>query len=102
MKLMHRIGVVLWLALALAIGQQAGLSHGLAHAAQGMTQEDGAPASSACEHCAACAQLTGMTSVGMPPIAAASGRAVALPAYERSLPTAAPVYFLSRAPPALS
>ena len=102
MKFLRRIGFLLGLALIVAMGQQAGLLHGLAHATERMSQKQDAPAvPPACEQCALFAQLDGMASAGLPPLPAMASHAVAVVHEERSRPIAAPVVFLSRAPPVL-
>ncbi|HUP29306.1 MAG TPA: hypothetical protein VM122_03960 [Usitatibacter sp.] len=103
MKFLRRIGFLLGLALIVAMGQQAGLLHGLAHASERMSQKQDAPAvPPACDQCALFAQLDGMAptvSIALPVVAAP---ALTVTLDERSLPVAAPVVFLSRAPPVLS
>jgi NaMN:DMB phosphoribosyltransferase len=102
MKLLRRIGFILGLALVVAMGQQAGLLHGLAHASERMSQKQGAPAvPPACDQCALFAQLDGMASTPVPPLPEVATHAVVVTREERSQPTAAPVVFLSRAPPVL-
>lgn len=101
-RLLRRFGFLLSLAFALALGQQAGLLHGLAHATERVSQkQDSKPASSACEQCGLCAQLDGPAPAGLPPLAAA-GRCLGAPAFVSSTaPAAATVVFHSRAPPVL-
>ena len=102
MKFLRRIGFVLGLALIVAMGQQAGLLHGLTHATERMSQKQDAPGvPPACEQCALFAQLDGIPSVGLPPLPAMATHTVAVTRTERSQPIAAPVVFLSRAPPVL-
>ena len=102
MKFLRRIGFLLGLALIVAMGQQAGLLHGLTHATERLSQKQDAPAvPPACEQCALFAQLDGMPSVGLLPLPAMATHTVAVTRAERSLPVAAPVVFLSRAPPVL-
>jgi hypothetical protein len=90
------------LALALALGQYAGLLHGLGHASEQLSQKPGTPAKVACDQCFACAQLSGgapsMPAVHEPP-AAHEAHAI-LRHVAASL--AATVVFHSRAPPVLS
>lgn len=59
MKLFRRLGVVLWLALALVAGQHAALLHDLGHAAELTQKQDTKPGQSQCEKCYAFAQLLG-------------------------------------------
>ena len=62
MKLFRRLGVVLWLALALVAGQHAALLHDLGHAAELAQKQDTKPGQSQCEKCYAFAQLIGAPS----------------------------------------
>jgi hypothetical protein len=62
MKYLRRLGVVLWLALALVAGQHAALLHDLGHAADLAQKQDGKPGQSQCEKCYAFAQLVGAPS----------------------------------------
>jgi hypothetical protein len=102
MKFLRRIGFLLGLALIVAMGQQAGLLHGLAHATERMSQKQGTPAvPPACEQCALFAQLDGMPSAALPPLPEMATTAIVVALNERSLPAAAPVVFRSRAPPVL-
>jgi hypothetical protein len=103
MKLMRRFAVLAALAFALAMGQQGGLLHGLAHAGERMSQkQDGKTAPAPCELCALAAQLDG------PPSAAFAAAHVAgalpqAPAFvSQAAPAATRTVFLSRAPPVIS
>lgn len=101
-RLLRRFGFLLSLAFALAMGQQAGLLHGLAHATERIAQkQDSKPASSACEQCGLCAQLDGPASAGLPPLAAAERCVGALALVASPAPATTTVVFLSRAPPVL-
>jgi len=62
MKSLRRLGVVLWLALALVAGQHAALLHDLGHAAELAQKQDSKPGQSQCEKCYAFAQLIGAPS----------------------------------------
>lgn len=103
MRRLRHLGFLLWLALALAMGQQAAALHDLGHATDKIFhQQDSKPAPSKCDECFACAELSGVAStkaIAAPFIAAASPR----PSLrcERSASIAARVAFLSRAPPTL-
>jgi hypothetical protein len=103
MKRLRHLGLFLWLALALTLGQQAAALHGLAHATERFSQrQDSKPAPSKCDECPLFAQLgsaVGSKAPATPVIAAASPRAV-LPS-ERSASIAARLAFHSRAPPTL-
>jgi len=101
-KLLRRFGVLLGLAIALALGQQAGLLHGLAHASERIAQkQDSKPASPLCEQCGLCAQLDGAAACGLPDLAAVEG-SVDAPAFSAlPAPASTTVVFLSRAPPVL-
>jgi hypothetical protein len=104
MKFMRRTGFLLWLTVAMAMGQQALLLHGLAHAREKISQtqkQDAPPASPVCDQCGLYAQLSGMAPTGVPALPALSPAPVAVALDERSVPVAAPVVFLSRAPPVL-
>lgn len=102
MKSLRKTGFLLWLAFALAIGQHAGLLHGLAHAAEKVAQkQDSKPAPVKCEQCSLVAQLTGLS--GTPPQTAfASGDLIEADGWvSRSAPSPTRVAFRSRAPPVL-
>jgi predicted HD phosphohydrolase len=62
MKHLRRLGVVLWLALALVAGQHAALLHDLGHAAELAQKQDSKPSQTQCEKCYAFAQLIGAPS----------------------------------------
>jgi HD superfamily phosphodiesterase len=62
MKSLHRLAVVLWLALALVAGQHAALLHDLGHAADLAQKQDTKPGQSQCDKCYAFAQLIGAPS----------------------------------------
>ncbi|HET7731835.1 MAG TPA: hypothetical protein VFK48_17575 [Usitatibacter sp.] len=99
---LRRLALLLCLAFALAIGQQAMLLHGMAHAVEKMAQKgDPKPATSACEQCALAAQPLGAPGAGLPPVAIAAGHVAALPAASTEAPPRPRIVFLSRAPPVL-
>ena len=102
MRALKHFYAVLLLGLALALGQYAGLLHGLGHATEQLSHKPGTPAKVVCDQCFACSQLSG---------AAPSMPAVPLPPHEHeALPIlhhlavalATTVVFHSRAPPVLS
>jgi hypothetical protein len=103
MRRLRHLGFLLWLALALALGQQAALLHDLAHATgQVSHKQDSKPAPSKCDECGLFAEFSGAASaqaVAAPFVAAASPRAVFL--REQSASIAPRLAFLSRAPPTL-
>jgi len=90
------------LALVLVLGQHAGLLHGLSHATEQISSK-GAPAKVACDQCFACSQLSGgaAPSVHALPPVDVEGAAPPHAGHALRLPDAV-VFFLSRAPPALS
>ena len=103
MRPLRHLGFLLWLALALAMGQQAAALHDLGHAAEKLSHtQDSKPAPSKCDACFACAELSGAAgtkAVAAPFVAAVSP----CPAFheERSASIAPRLAFLSRAPPTL-
>lgn len=102
MHIAKRLYAVLLLGVALALGQYAGLLHGLGHAAEQLSQKPGTPAKVACDQCFACSQLSG----GAPalpalPVPPARHEVLALPQHVAAT-LAATVVFHSRAPPVLS
>ena len=103
MKLVRRFAALAALAFALAMGQQAGLLHGLAHATERLAQkQDGKTAPVPCELCALAAQLDGAPSAGLPPVAFAAAAIETAAFICRVAPAVTRVVFLSRAPPVLS
>ncbi|MGH8674475.1 MAG: hypothetical protein ACREVG_09225 [Burkholderiales bacterium] len=99
---MRKFGFFLWLAIALAVGQHAGLLHGLAHAAEKVAQkQDSKPAQTKCEQCSLCAQLAGAASAPQPSAAVVAGLVPAAPFVVHAAPVVSTVVFLSRAPPVL-
>jgi hypothetical protein len=101
MLLSRRFIRALLLAVALFAGQQMAALHDLAHA-QELLAKSGKPASSGCDLCFACAQLSGGASPSSPvlPIDAAAHVQVAAPLERESL-AASLLAFRSRAPPNL-
>ena len=103
MSRVRRLWSVLWIALALAIGQQAAALHGLSHATERLAQrKDSAPAPQTCDKCFLCAELSSAAGATMPALPAVG--AVHTPA-DAPLPHDAAIAprlaFNSRAPPAL-
>lgn len=103
MRSLRHLGFLLWLALALAMGQQAAALHDLAHATGKISHsQDSKPAPSKCGECGLFAEFSGAAStkaVAAPFVAAASPRAAFI--REQSASIAARLAFLSRAPPTL-
>jgi hypothetical protein len=102
MRIFRHLGILLCLAFAFAIGQQASLLHALGHATEQLQHKgDGKVPKLACEQCALSASSGGMPAAGMPPVAMvqgeveAEGRATAFVAVRRI------AVFRSRAPPVL-
>jgi len=103
MSRVRRLWSVFWVALALAIGQQAALLHDLAHATERLAQrKDSAPAPQTCDKCFLCAERSSAAGATMPalPVVGAihAPAAVRLPHDAAIAPRLA---FHSRAPPAL-
>jgi hypothetical protein len=90
------------LALVLVLGQHVGLLHALSHATEQVSSK-GAPAKVACDQCFACSQLSGgaAPSVHAVPRCTLDDAPHVQAGHAIPLPDAV-VYFLSRAPPALS
>jgi hypothetical protein len=100
MRSLRRLGLVLWLALALVAGQQVVVLHDIGHATEHAATQDEPGTPAKCEHHSACAQLAGaLASAGFSAafVASAPPRAAAVAAREASL--APRRNFLSRAPP---
>lgn len=90
------------LALALALGQYAGLLHGLGHATEQLSHKPGTPAKVACDECFACAQLSGAPP-SIPAVHEPAHHPEAHPIlHDLAASLAATVVFHSRAPPVLS
>ena len=102
MRTARRLYQVLILALALALGQYAGLLHGLGHATEQLAHKHGTPVKVACDQCFACSQLSGgapsMPALDAPRPVRESHRMFHVAAAS----IAATVVFRSRAPPVLS
>ena len=97
----QRFASILWLALALVVGQQAVALHDLGHATGQLNpKHDSKPAPSKCGQCFACAELSG--AVGATPLAlpiVSLDDRPAHVAFERGSPAPARLAFRSRAPP---
>ena len=101
MRSLRRIGLVLWLALALVAGQQLVAWHDLGHATERVTHEEGGTPAK-CEQHSACAQLA--SALGSAEFSAAFVASVAprvRAVAEREAARAPQVPFRSRAPPTL-
>ena len=102
MKALRRFGVVLWLALALVVGQQAAALHALAHAADAVVHKQDSKPTKVCAECCVAAQLSAGAPPTLPSVPSGDCAAVAL-AYHatpgRSV-TATPYH--SRGPPTAS
>ena len=103
MKRFRTLGFLLWLALALALGQQAVLAHDIGHLSERLSQQqDSNHAPSKCDEHFTCAQLAsavGASAFVASIVAAEPPRHHALP--KRPASIAARFAFRSRAPPAL-
>ena len=103
MKLMRRFAVLAALAVVLAMGQQAGLLHGLAHATERLAQkQDGKTAPAPCELCALVAQLDGPPSALSTATPAIGTQVQAKAFVPHVAPAVTRTVFRSRAPPVLS
>ena len=102
MRAAKHLYAAFFLALALALGQYAGLLHGLGHATEQLSQKPGTPAKVACDQCFACSQLSG----GVPHVAAVQPAPDAREAHpsfiNATLAAITSVVFRSRAPPVLA
>jgi|SRR5450432_461982 hypothetical protein len=103
MKPIRRLATVLWLALALLVGQQAAALHDLGHATEKLSQKhDSKPGSTTCDQCFACAELSGAAGTTLPqlPLSDADHAQWARP-LDRGVAVAPRLAFHSRAPPSL-
>ena len=102
MRALRHLYAVLLLGLALALGQYAGLLHGLGHATEQLSHKPGTPAKVVCDQCFACSQLPGaapsIPAVHEPPRGHQSHPIL----HDLAVSLAATVVFHSRAPPVLS
>jgi hypothetical protein len=103
MKPIRHLAAVVWLALALLVGQQAAALHDLGHATEKLSQKhDSKPASSTCDQCFAFAELSvamGATPPSMPAVDATPTQFVHSP--EQGIAGSPRLAFRSRAPPTL-
>ena len=104
MKALRRLGVVLWLALALVLGQQAAVVHDLGHASEKLAhKQDSKPANPKCDQHFACAQVG---AGGAPPAAYVlhldNGHAAPHERIARHRASREVLAYLSRGPPAAS
>ncbi|MGZ5035196.1 MAG: hypothetical protein ACXWG1_18575 [Usitatibacter sp.] len=99
----RRIASVLWLALALLVGQQAAALHDLGHATEKLShKQDSKPASTTCDQCFACAELSGAIGATLPSLPCVEGAPVqAAVSLDAGVDTAPRLAFRSRAPPTL-
>lgn len=102
MRSIRRLASILWLALALLVGQQAAALHDLGHATGQLShKQDSKNPSSTCGECFACAELSGAVGVTVPvlPVVAACTPRAADPIIS-SAASPARLAYRSRAPPA--
>ena len=103
MRSIRRIASILWLALALLVGQQAAALHDLGHATGQLShKQDSNTSHSTCGQCFACAELSGAVGVtvpALPRVAACTPRAADPVASGVASP--ARLAYRSRAPPSL-
>jgi hypothetical protein len=103
MRRLRHIGFLFWLALAVAMGQQAAFLHDLGHATERLSQKrDSNPAPSKCDECSLFAPFSGALGAKAPvaPFVAATHPLAQLVS-GRSASLAARLAFRSRAPPAV-
>jgi len=101
MKQLRTFGFLLWLALALVVGQQALLLHDLAHASEKLSQKDSKPAPAKCDQCFACAQLAGGAPATVPTVPAVTCGIDGVAHVEQVALAAALLAYRSQAPPVL-
>ena len=103
MRSIRRLASILWLALALLVGQQAAALHDLGHATGQLShKQDSKTAPVLCDLCFACAQLSGAVGATMPvlPAVAACAPRAADP-LTPGVASPARLAYRSRAPPSL-
>ena len=103
MRSIRRLASILWLALALLVGQQAAALHDLGHATGQLThKQDSNTSHSTCDQCFACAELSGAVGVTVPvlPVVAACTPLAAEP-LTPGVASPARLAYRSRAPPTL-
>jgi hypothetical protein len=103
MRSIRRLASILWLALALLVGQQAAALHDLGHATERLShKQDSKTPPTSCDQCFACAELSGAVGVTVqqvPVVAACTPRAAA--PIDHGVVSPARLAYRSRAPPAL-
>ena len=102
MKTFRRLALAVGFAAVLLFGQQAAALHDLAHAKEQLSQKDGKPASTTCDQCFACAELSGAvgaTPPRLPPDCPSPAQFEAPP--PQPVAAAPLLAFRSRAPPVL-
>ena len=94
---------MLFMALALCVGQQALALHDLAHAGNPLHKQDSTPGKNTCDKCFACAQLSGAVGASIPevPLVDAAPHLSLDPA-ENGIACAPRLAFRSRAPPSIA
>ena len=99
--MIRRLSFAFFLVLALLLGQQLAVEHALAHAADNASHQKHLPSKADCDLCLEIAPLAGAVGTHVPAVHAV------LPDLPRTIAVVgrvaaldAPVYFLSRAPPA--
>lgn len=102
MKDLRRLGVVLWLALALVVGQQAVALHALAHAAETVAHKQDTKPAKVCGECCVAAQLSAGAPPSLPAVPLVDCAAVALVYAEASGRSFTATPYHSRAPPTAS
>jgi hypothetical protein len=103
MKSVRSFAGILWLALALLVGQQAAALHDLGHATEKLShKQDSKTPPASCDQCFACAELSGAVGVTVPvlPVVAACTPHAVDP-ITRSVASPARLAYRSRAPPSL-
>ena len=103
MKAMRRLGAVLWLALALVVGQQAAALHALAHASEAVAHKQDSKPAKVCGECCVAAQLSaGAPPASLPAVPLVDCTAAALAYAEASGRSVTTTPYHSRAPPSAS
>ena len=102
MKAMRRLGVVLWLALALVVGQQAAAVHALAHAGEALAHKQDSKPAKVCGECCVAAQLSAGAPPSLPAVPRVDCAAGGLAYAEASGRSVTTTPYHSRAPPSAS
>lgn len=103
MKPIRRLASILWLALALLVGQQAAALHDLGHATGQLShKQDSKTPPASCDQCFACAELSGAVGATIPslPVVVACTPRAADP-LTPGVASPARLAYRSRAPPSL-